>query len=73
MKKRIRHNYKWDKERLDNLNYDKKNIITKSFLAEEFPNDEPLEAVKNKTAGFYVNYHIDLPINCTNELSMERI
>ena len=73
MKRRKRHDYDRDKKRLNNLNYDKRNIITKSFLAEEYPNDEQLETATNKTVGFYTNYFISLPINPSNELSMERI
>ena len=70
---RKRHDNKRDKDRLKAMHYYFNKIITKSFLAEEFPNDEPLETAKNKTAGFYSDYNVSLPINCTNELSMERI
>ncbi len=60
MKKRKRHNYAWDKERLDKLNYSKGSIIRKLFEDDEYIDvgDEPC---KIKTTNFYSNYTINLP------------
>jgi len=71
---RKRHDYDKDKERLENLHYDEDNIITKSFLSEEYPNDITEEPRKNKVSSFYINYKINVPVNSTlNEMSKERI
>ena len=70
---RKRHDNKRDKDRLKRLHYCASNIITKSLLSEEHPNDVQFPTAKNKTMGFYVAYHINLPLNLINELSTERI
>ena len=60
MKKRKRHNYRWDKERVKF--YDDKSIIKKMFLDDEYCNSVPEEPRKVKTTNFYDNYAIKLPI-----------
>lgn len=61
---RKRHNSTKEREKLRELYYDEDNIITKFLLSEEYSNDIPEPTVKNKSAGFYSSYNINLPINC---------
>ena len=60
----MRHRNDSTKQRakLKELHYYEDNIITKFLLSEEYPNNIPGEPLKSKSANFYSNYEISLPI-----------